>query len=141
MEAASKLEFLCELFCGQNPVGVDLATELVVQPAARTRRDRIRITVKVKGETADPGGEPTLLRGSQGVCSLRHEHKKSETRLITRLGIACHPRLSPGPARIVLQVSPRYGQVRSSALALLVDTWHTCKGMALTYLVQIVESR
>ena len=71
MEAASEFEFLCELGRRQNSVGIYFSPELLVQPAARPRRDYIRIAVKVKGETADPGGETTLFRGSQGTCSLR----------------------------------------------------------------------
>ena len=99
MEAARELDLLLKLLWRQNPVGVDLATEFFVQPAPGPRRYRIRISVKVKRKSADPGGESTLFRGRQGVCSLRREHKKSETRLITRLGIARHPRHSPGPVR------------------------------------------
>ena len=71
VKTAREPEFLIKLTGGQDAVWIHLAPEFFVQPASRPRRDRIRVAVKVKRKAANAGGEPTLLRGSQGVVSLR----------------------------------------------------------------------
>ena len=86
MEASSDLEFSFQHPRGKDPVGVDLASELLVQAAACASRDRIRIAVKVKREAADPGGASAFFRCSHEDISSCRGHKKTGALLEMRPG-------------------------------------------------------
>lgn len=75
MKSPRKFQFLVKLGGRQDTLGVDLASELLVQPVPRPRSDLIRVAVKVKRNATNSGGEPTLFRGCQGVFSQRRGHK------------------------------------------------------------------